>query len=81
MLHDVARRFQKVITIEDGVRQGGMGSAILEFFADNGYAISVTRMGLDDHFIEHGKPSELYQQEKLDCESILQQILQLTKNA
>ena len=81
MLHDVARRFQKVITIEDGVRQGGMGSAILEFFADNGYAISVTRMGLDDYFIEHGKPSELYQQEKLDCESILQQILQLTKNA
>ena len=60
LLHEVGRQFKKVITIEDGVIKGGMGSAILEFMADNGYTPLVKRIGVPDEFIEHGSTPELY---------------------
>ena len=51
-----------MITLEDGCVMGGVGSAILEFMADNGYASQVKRMGIPDRFIEHGEPIELYEE-------------------
>jgi len=60
ILHEVGRKFKKVVTVEDGVREGGFGSAVLEFFADNGYSLQVKRIGLPDSFVEHGTPDELY---------------------
>lgn len=60
LLHEVGRNFHKVVTIEDGVLKGGMGSAILEFMADNGYAPTVKRIGLPDQFVQHGTVKELY---------------------
>lgn len=60
MLHEVFSKFSKVITIEDGCIQGGMGSAVIEFMADNEYQAQVKRLGIPDDFIEHGSQEELY---------------------
>jgi 1-deoxy-D-xylulose-5-phosphate synthase len=62
LLHEVFTKFDKVITVEDGCIMGGMGSAVLEFMADNQYAAHVKRLGIPDKFIEHGEPSELYEE-------------------
>jgi 1-deoxy-D-xylulose-5-phosphate synthase len=60
MLHEVFGKFKHVITVEDGCIQGGMGSAVLEFMADNGYTAQVARLGIPDKYIEHGSQDELY---------------------
>ncbi len=60
MLHNIGRGYKKVVTIEEGVLMGGAGSAIMEFFADNGYAPQIKRLGIDDAFVEHGTQEELY---------------------
>lgn len=60
LLHEVFGKFKHVITIEDGCIMGGMGSAVLEFMADHGYQAQVKRLGIPDHFIEHGTQKELY---------------------
>ncbi|MBR4936457.1 MAG: 1-deoxy-D-xylulose-5-phosphate synthase, partial [Bacteroidaceae bacterium] len=70
MLHEIGQNFHKVITVEDGVRLGGMGSAVLEFFADNGYHPIMKRLALPDKFVEHGRPDELYELVGLDRLSI-----------
>ena len=70
LLHEVAKNFEQVVTIEDGVINGGFGSAVLEFFADNNYTTKVKRLGINDVFVEHGTPEELYQLLGLDVEGI-----------
>lgn len=60
LLHEVFGKFGRVITVEDGCIQGGMGSAVLEFMADNGYQAQVKRLGIPDDYIEHGTQDELY---------------------
>jgi 1-deoxy-D-xylulose-5-phosphate synthase len=60
LLHEVFKKHKKVITIEDGTIVGGMGSAVLEFMADNGYCAQVKRIGIPDEYIEHGTQTELY---------------------
>ena len=51
----------KIVTIEDGVRAGGMGSAVLEWMSDNGFSPRLTRLGLPDEFVEHGTVAQLRQ--------------------
>ena len=70
MLHEIAKKFKKIITIEDGVINGGFGSAVLEFMSDNNYSIQIKRVGIPDSFIEHGTPDELYHMLELDAEGI-----------
>ncbi|MDP4201716.1 MAG: 1-deoxy-D-xylulose-5-phosphate synthase [Bacteroidota bacterium] len=70
LLHTVAKKFNRIVTIEDGVISGGFGSAVLEFLADNDYQASVKRIGLPDRFIEHGTPEELYHEVDLDVNGI-----------
>jgi 1-deoxy-D-xylulose-5-phosphate synthase len=60
LLHEVFKNHTKIITVEDGTIVGGMGSAVLEFMGDHGYATKVKRMGMPDQFIEHGEQKELY---------------------
>ena len=74
ILHEVGRRFKRVVTIEDGVRDGGLGSAVLEWMNDHGYHPQITRLGLPDKFVEHGKVDELRQIVGLDIESIKKEI-------
>ena len=70
LLHEVGSRFSRIVTIEDGVRNGGMGSAVLEWMSDHGYQPQITRLGLPDHFVEHGTVTELRQIVGLDRDSI-----------
>lgn len=74
LLDEIGKKFKKVITIEDGVRNGGFGSAVLEWFNDHGYAPSVQRMGLPDEFVTHGSVSELRRIVGLDAHHIRQVI-------
>lgn len=77
MLTIIAQRFQHIFTIEDGSRVGGMGSAVLEWMDDHGYSPEVIRLGLPDHFIEHGTVEELRQIVGLDTHSICERILSI----
>lgn len=74
LLDEIGKKFKKVITIEDGVRNGGFGSAVLEWFNDHGYAPSVQRMGLPDEFVTHGSVDELRRIVGLDAPHIKQNI-------
>ena len=70
ILDEIGQNFKAIVTIEDGVLKGGMGSAVLEFMADQGYSPSVRRIGLPDSFVQHGTPQELYRICGMDVESI-----------
>lgn len=71
ILEEVGRKFPCVITIEDGVRNGGLGSAVLEWMADHGYHPHIERMGLPDKFVEHGSVDELHKIAGIDTDSIV----------
>ena len=70
MLHEIGKNFCRIVTIEDGVLKGGMGSAILEFMADNRYTPTVRRIGLPDKFVEHGPVKDLHRLCGMDEEGI-----------
>lgn len=74
IMKEVAEKYDHIITIEDGALNGGFGSAVLEWLADNGYAKRVTRLGIPDRFVEHGKPSELYQLVGMDTDAVIKAI-------
>ena len=74
MLDDIASRFDKIITIEDGVIRGGVGESISAYIARKGDNIKVVNLGIDDRFVEHGKPSELYAECGYDETALLQTI-------
>jgi 1-deoxy-D-xylulose-5-phosphate synthase len=79
LLHEVFSKFDKIITIEDGCIQGGMGSAVIEFMADNGYQAQVKRLGIPDQFIEHGEQRELYAECGFDVAAISNTVLSMVK--
>ena len=76
ILDEVGRKFKRIITVENGVRNGGMGSAVMEWMSDHGYQPQITRLGLPDQFIEHGSVSELQAIVGIDEESIKKAINQ-----
>jgi 1-deoxy-D-xylulose-5-phosphate synthase len=80
MLHDVFKRYQNVITIEDGCLQGGMGSAILEFMADHNYKANVVRLGIPDEVIEHGEQPELWAACGYDTNAILETVKKMAQS-
>ena len=77
MLGHIGKNFKKVITIEDGILAGGAGSAVMEFMSDGGYDTRVVRMGIEDHFVQHGSVDELYRICGLDEDSIYEKIRSL----
>lgn len=79
LLHQMAKKFNKIVTVEDGCLAGGFGSAVLEFFADNGYTPKVKRLGIPDNFIEQGEQEELYKICGYDEDSIEKAILEIVK--
>ncbi len=74
ILSEIGERFNRIITIEDGVRNGGLGSAVLEWMNDHGYHPAITRMGLPDEFVEHGTVQELRHIVGIDKEAILKEL-------
>ncbi len=71
LLHEVGRRFHRIITLEDGVKQGGVGCAVMEFMNDHGYYPRMRRIGLPDEFVEHGSLKELHHLCGMDTEGIV----------
>ena len=72
LLTEVGKKFNKVITVEDGCIMGGMGSAVLEWFADHNFSPTVRRLGIPDKFIEHGSQDQLYAECFYDKEAIVE---------
>ena len=75
LLHEIGSTFRRVITVENGTIRGGLGSAVLEFMADNDYTPRVKRIGVPDSFIEHGSIPELYKICGMDAGSIAEEIV------
>ena len=75
LLHDVMSKFDKIVTIEDGMLKGGFGYAIIEFMVDNGYTCKVRRLGLPDNFVEHGTVDELHRLCNIDSDSIYETLV------
>ena len=74
LLHEVFKKYAKVMTVEDGCIEGGMGSAVLEFMADNNYNAQVIRLGIPDRVVEHGEQPELWAECGYDAVSIATRI-------
>ena len=74
LLDDVGRRFKHIITIEDGIIRGGVGEAIIAHLARRGYTPKVVTLGIDDCFVEHGKPAELYAESAYNEEALVRAI-------
>lgn len=74
LLHEIANKFSKIITVEDGTIVGGFGSALLEFFAAHNYTPEVKMLGIPDEIIEHGKPEELHRECGYDAQGITEAV-------
>ena len=77
ILEEVGRNFKRVITVENGVVRGGLGSAVLEWMNDHGYSPRIQRLGLPDHFVEHGTVKELMHIVGIDEEGIIKAICEV----
>ncbi len=81
LLHEIAARFTKIITVEDGTIVGGFGSAVLEFMAANSYTPEVVMLGIPDRIVEHGKPEELHRECGFDAAGIAKAVREMSNIA
>lgn len=77
LLHEIFSQYKKIITVEDGCLQGGFGSAILEFMADNNLHAEVRRLGIPDRIVEHGEQHELHHECGFDAEGIERTVVEM----
>ncbi len=77
ILDEVSAKFDTVITVEDGIIEGGLGSAVAEYFALSKKHVTVTRLGVPVQFIEHGTQEELYRECGFDADGICRTIRKL----
>ncbi|GHT73830.1 1-deoxy-D-xylulose-5-phosphate synthase [Bacteroidia bacterium] len=75
LLHEVGKNYRRVITVENGTIQGGLGTAIMEFMVENGYSPEIKRMGIPDKFIPHGSIPELHKFCGIDADSIANELI------
>lgn len=80
MLDHVAGKHSKIVTLEESSLVGGFGSSVLEYFNEKNYKNDILRIGIPDHFIEHGTQKELHQLLKMDPESIVERVKIFCKN-
>ena len=71
LLHEVGKLYSKVVTVEDGVLRGGVGEAVAAYMCRRGYTPKMRNLGIDDCFVEHGRPAELYEACGYDVEALL----------
>ena len=79
LLHNVGKRFKRVITVEDGILRGGVGEAVASFLNENGYKTNVVKLGIADTFIEHGTLEQLHAMCGIDSVGIEQAITEALK--
>ena len=75
LLHEIFKTHERIITLEDGVIEGGFGSAIMEFAVKNNYHVSVERLGIPHRFVEQGTIAELQEECGFDVDSIVKKIM------
>jgi len=80
LFHEIFRKFDKVITVEDGCLMGGFGSAVLEFAADNEYQCKIKRLGIPDLVVEHGEQLQLFKECGFDVEGIMKAVIEITES-
>jgi 1-deoxy-D-xylulose-5-phosphate synthase len=78
LLHRVGKKFKRIVTVENGVTAGGVGSAVLEFMNAHGYDVEIKMLGVPDEFPEHGTPAQLHHKYSFDAEGILRTIVTLS---
>ena len=76
VLDYVGQHYKTAVTVEDGMTEGGLGSAVSEYMSEKGYAVRVVRLGVHDRFVPHGSPDELYHLLHLDAEGLCESLLQ-----
>ena len=76
LILDVARRFKRIVTVEDGILRGGAGEAVVKLLSDNGINTPVVTLGIDDEFVEHGSVAQLRHICGYDAEAILHAIVE-----
>lgn len=81
LLQEVGEQFKTIVTVEDGAREGGIGSAVLEWMADHGYTPRIIRLGLSDKFVEHGTVEQLYEACGINKDAIKKVIHQIADEA
>jgi len=81
MLLEVFAKFKKIVTVEDGCVQGGFGSAVIEFMADNNFKAEVKRLGIPDDVIEHGEQIELHRECGFDPDGIEHTVISMLEPA
>lgn len=74
LIEEIGAKYKRIITIEDGVIRGGVGESVVAMLANKGFAPKVVNLGIEDRFVEHGKPAELYRECGYDEEAVLQTI-------
>ena len=79
MLHSIFKKFDKVITVEDGCLPGGFGSGIVEFMADHGYTSKVKRLGIPDRFVDHGTQQELWSECDYDTAAMIKAVKEMVE--
>ena len=80
MLTEIGKKFRKIITVEDGVRNGGMGTAVMEWMNDHGYSPVIHRLGLPDNFVEHGTIEQLQAIVGIDKDAIKKAVREMLTN-
>ncbi len=80
ILHEIFKKYTKIITIEDGTVVGGFGAAVLEFMAEHHYNAQVKILGIPDEIIEHGTLKELYKEVGIDANHIADSIREMAKD-
>ncbi|MFH0894063.1 MAG: transketolase C-terminal domain-containing protein, partial [Bacteroidota bacterium] len=79
LLHQVFCNYPYILTVEDGMISGGMGSALVEFASDNNYSTTIRRIGIPDEFAEHGSIHQLQKECGMDPDSIFKVINEMVK--
>ena len=79
LLDEVGKNYKKIITVENGMITGGLGSAVLEFMADRGYTPRVKRIGIPDNFVQHGTVAQLEAACGMDADAIVKAIVSITE--
>ena len=80
LLHEVCRKYEKILTVEDATIVGGFGSAVLEFMAEHGYKNEIKILGIPDQIIEHGSPKELHRECGYDAQAIADALRKMMKD-
>jgi 1-deoxy-D-xylulose-5-phosphate synthase len=79
LLHEICKKYPKLVTVEDGTIEGGIGSAVLEFMARHSYKNEIRILGIPDRLVEHGNPKELHRECGFDAQGIRETVLEMLK--